>query len=157
LVERWHVKFCKLAYWYVKDADVSKDIAQECWAVMLDKLMDLKEPDKFKSWATSIVNRKAIDWLRAKKRNDKKKNKYQIEKNIIREGVVFEKEDRSVIIGALKREIGKLSDKQKIIIKLYYVEEYSLKQIAELLNITIGTAKSRLFYTREKLKNQLKK
>lgn len=155
LVKRWHVQFCKLAYWYVKDADVSKDIAQESWTIILNKLTALEEPDKFKSWAIRIVNRKAIDWLRASKRRAVKRQHFSIE-NTTESVEEFEKEDLSEINSLLKRAIEKLSDDQKIIIKLFYLEDYSLKQISELLNVSIGTVKSRLFYTREKLKNKLK-
>ena len=37
LVKRWHLKFCKFAFWIVKDADVAKDIAQESWSVIIKK------------------------------------------------------------------------------------------------------------------------
>lgn len=34
-VKKWHVQFCKLAYWPVKVADTAKDIAKESWTVIL--------------------------------------------------------------------------------------------------------------------------
>ena len=61
LVKKWHVYFCKLAFWYVKDRDIAKDVAQESWRVILDKLDRFENPERFKSWAISIVNRKSID------------------------------------------------------------------------------------------------
>ena len=64
LVKRWHLYFCKLAFWIVKDADAAKDIAQESWITIIGNLNSLKEPGQFKSWAISIVNRKSIDWIR---------------------------------------------------------------------------------------------
>lgn len=45
---------------------------------------------------------------------------------------------------------------QQEVIKLFYTEEYSLKEIAEILRIKHGTVKSRLFHAREKLKTILK-
>ena len=33
LVKRWHLKFCDLAFWIVKDSAVAKDIAQESWTM----------------------------------------------------------------------------------------------------------------------------
>ena len=80
LVKRWHIQFCKLAFYYVNDADISKDIAQESWQIILNKLDTLKNPKQFKSWAISIVNRKSIDYLRANKRILKKYQKYHAEK-----------------------------------------------------------------------------
>ena len=68
LVRNWHLKFCNLAFWIVKDADVAKDIAQESWIIIIRKLETLRDSTKFKSWAISIVNRKAIDWIRANNR-----------------------------------------------------------------------------------------
>ncbi len=155
LVERWHVQFCKLANWYVKDATISKDIAQESWAVILKKLDDLKEPDKFKSWAISIVNRKAIDWLRSSKRRKHNIDKYKNE-HVFENIEQTEKDDRSKMNDLLKKEIAKLSDNQKTIITLFYLEDYSLKEISEFLKISCGTVKSRLFHAREKLKKTLK-
>ena len=37
LVKRWHLRFCEFAFWYVKDADIAKDISQESWSVIRDK------------------------------------------------------------------------------------------------------------------------
>jgi RNA polymerase sigma factor (sigma-70 family) len=56
----------------------------------------------------------------------------------------------------LSKAIKTLPTKQQMVIKLFYVEEYSLKQISDLLNISLGTTKSRLFHAREKLKLILK-
>ena len=56
----------------------------------------------------------------------------------------------------LLKAIKKLPEQQQIVIRLFYVEDYTLKEISEILNISIGTAKSRLFHAREKLKLILK-
>ncbi len=42
LVKRWHKTFCNKAYWLVKDKDVAKDIAQESWKTIINKLLNLK-------------------------------------------------------------------------------------------------------------------
>lgn len=64
LVKRWHTKLCKQAYWYCKDYDIAKDIAQDCWKVVIDKIDSLKDSKQFGSWVLSIVNNKSKDWLR---------------------------------------------------------------------------------------------
>jgi len=156
LVKRWHVQFCKLAYWYCKDAQISKDIAQESWLVIFEKLQHLKEPEKFKSWAISIVNHKAVDWIRKKNREQNKLHKLYDESPKI---VAEEKEHgySDSVHQKMKLEIAKLPEHQQTVLKLFYIEEFSLKQIGELLEISIGTAKSRLFHARERLKKTMKK
>ena len=49
-----------------------------------------------------------------------------------------------------------LPEHHQMVINLFYVEDYSLKQISEILSISVGTAKSRLFHAREKLKTIIK-
>lgn len=68
LVERWHQIFCKVAYWYTKDADSAKDIAQESWTIIMSKIQTLESPQKFNSWAMRLVKRRAIDWIRMNNR-----------------------------------------------------------------------------------------
>ncbi len=157
LVKRWHLLFCKIGYRYVKDADVSKDIAQESWTVILSKIDTLKDSSSFKSWAISIVTRKSIDFLRKSNRKYSKLISYYHEscrkERTQENGNIENKTNKKE---QLKKEIEKLPNKQKVIIRLFYVEEYSLKEISELLDISIGTTKSRLFHAREKLKSILK-
>lgn len=156
LVKRWHLYFCKLSFYKVKDADIAKDIVQESWKIIFNKLYDLQEPEKFKSWAISIVNRKAIDWLRAHQRNESKLHRYSKE-------ITEEPEESKEVVSQeelLKRKlleaIQKLSDEQQVVIRLFYTQSYTLKEISSLLKISVGTAKSRLFHAREKLKTIIK-
>ena len=154
LVERWHLQFCKLAFWIVKDADVAKDIAQESWSVIIKKMADLKEPKKFKSWAISIVNRKAIDWIRAKNREKNTLKKFYNESET--EYSFSNVDDNSAVRKTLLKSIEKLSIEQQMVLTLFYTQSYSLREISEILEISIGTVKSRLFHAREKLKTILK-
>ena len=154
LVKKWHLKFCNLAFWIVKDADVAKDVAQESWSTIIHKLANLQEPKKFKSWAISIVNRKAIDWVRSNNRERNKLVKYFNESK--KNDILSEVDDNSNIKKTLLNSIDKLSVEHQIVIRLFYKENYSLKEISEILSISVGTTKSRLFHAREKLKNILK-
>lgn len=154
LVKKWHLKFCNLAFWIVKDADVAKDIAQESWAIIINKINDLKEANKFKSWAISIVNRKAIDWVRANNREKNKLKKYFNESD--KSNLILENEESLNIKKTLLKSIEKLTIEHKMILKLFYTENYTLKEISEILQISVGTVKSRLFHAREKLKTILK-
>lgn len=151
LVTRWYKKFCSHAYWYTKDVDLSKDVVQESWAVIIDKMKMLRKADKFGSWGLSIVTRKAIDSLH--EQNKYRKLDSYAEANLVEE----EQINSSSLHNLVLKEIKGLPNEQQIVLKLFYVEGYKIHQIAATLNIAKGTVKSRLFTAREKLKIILKK
>ncbi len=155
LVKRWHIHFCKFAFWYCKDVDLAKDIAQESWTTIINKIDVLDNPEKFKSWAISIVNRKSIDYLRTQQRELNKLKRFYVEKPVDSEGNTLINEQENVNKKLLK-SIAQLPMNQQVVLKLFYTENYTLKEIGKLLNISLGTAKSRLFHAREKLKLILK-
>lgn len=152
LIEKWHIQFCEKALWIVKDADLAKDIAQDTWQVVINKMSYLNDADKFGSWALRIVCNKSIDALNAKNREQLN----LIEYNYEQEGQPVDYKEYTDLKKQLALAIKGLPKNQKVVLNLFYLESYSLNQIAELLNISVGTAKSRLFYAREKLKTILK-
>ncbi|WP_299124718.1 RNA polymerase sigma factor [uncultured Winogradskyella sp.] len=152
LVKRWHKSFCDKAYWLVKDKDVAKDIAQDSWAIIINKIAHLKEPKQFKYWAFRIVCNKATDWLRLQSK--KRRNTLEYEVEIQGDETKYSENDQLKLI--LLKGVNELPINQKTIVRLFYIESYSLKQISDLQDISIGTAKSRLFHAREKLKTILK-
>ncbi|WP_430409616.1 RNA polymerase sigma factor [Kordia sp.] len=152
LVQRFHKTFCNHAYWIVKDADIAKDIAQDSWKLIIDKVHTLQNPEYFKSWALRIVHRKSIDWTRSVSKQLQQKSEYKITKSI----QDIPSEDLSPLKQKLLKAINELSIHQQQVIRLFYVHEYSLKEVAKIIQISEGTAKSRLYHAREKLKTIIK-
>lgn len=152
LVKRWHKIFCDKAFWIVKDADVSKDIAQESWKLIIAKIGDLKHPERFGSWALRIVYNKSFDSIRKASKARQVAEDYKYEQSVLIEETNTDLDDKKIKI---LQAVNELSKDHQNIIKLFYVNDYSLKEIASILNISVGTAKSRLFHAREKLKNIL--
>ncbi|MFT5863942.1 MAG: RNA polymerase sigma factor (sigma-70 family) [Flavobacteriales bacterium] len=152
LVKRWHIVFCRQAYRYCKDIAIAKDIAQDAWIKILNKMDALENPEKFGSWGVSIVTKKAIDWYRKNKINTEAKQRLD-------QTVDPEEEDSIrplVVIAQLKTAITLLSEEHQKVLTLFYVESYGLIEISEILKISKGTVKSRLYYAREHLKTILK-
>lgn len=152
LVKYWHKTFCEKAYWLVKDADVAKDIAQDSWGVIICKINHLKSPECFGNWALRIVFTKSLDWIKSNKKEKGDLETYKYEQGIIE----LEKTDTDLLKEQLLKAVKLLPKKQQIVLRMFYVQNYSLKEISVLLNISLGTCKSRLFHAREKLKQILK-
>ncbi len=153
LVKRWHLKFCKKSYWIVKDSQLAKDVAQETWQVIINKIDTLNNPLSFKSWAFRIVCVKSFDALRLKQ-SIQKHNELLRSSN--EDTIVSSDSDKEEKIKLLLAEIEGLPIPQQMVIRLFYLEEQSILQIAKVLNISVGTVKSRLFHAREKLKLSIK-
>ena len=153
LVKRWHKEFCNKAYWLTKDSDLSKDIAQDCWKIIINKIQDLKDPKSFRSWAFRIVYSKSLDALRENQRKRTELKTYGLSRVEVEEEPI----DNSDLKKNLLKKISELPEQQQVVLKLFYTEDYSLREIGKILNISVGTAKSRLFHAREKLKTTIKK
>lgn len=151
LVNRYNQKLCKHSFWYTQDVEVSKDIVQDCWRVIISKVKDIKEPNRFGSWAMKIVTRKSLDFIQKEKRKRTQLKSYYETSKIGNQEV-----DKEIEINRVLLAIRKLPSNQQIILRLFYIEEYTMKEMSEILEIAVGTVKSRLFHAREKLKTILK-
>ena len=153
LVKRWHKKLCQQAFWYTRDMDSAKDIAQDTWQMIMVKLYDLRDANRFGSWAMTIVSRKAIDHL---KKQGKPSNIAASTLATAHSEEPPETTEQLELKRMLKEKIKELPEDQRMVLTLFYIEEYSLKEISELTGATVGTVKTRLFRAREKLKKLIK-
>ncbi len=154
LVKRWHIRLCKHAYRYTHDVEASKDIVQDSWQIIMKRIHSIKNPNSFGSWALTIVTRKSLDWLRKNKVESAQLTEYlDMNKESMVDDTVNTNE---TVIIILKKAIYQLPANHQIVLTLFYTEEYSIQEIANILHISVGTVKSRLFTAREKLKQILK-
>lgn len=163
LVKRWHLRFCNQAFWYTKDKDLAKDVVQEAWTIIFKKLDALHDHNSFGSWSLNIVNRKSIDAMRTLTKTGRKLRSYYRDIKYNDEHLATNKitiDDANNDVNHHSRiiikTIKKLPEDHQIVLRLFYVEDYTILEISELLNVSKGTVKSRLFYAREKLKSIIK-
>ncbi len=149
LVKRHQMDLFRYALWYTKDQVAAGDIVQDSWTTILGKLNALKDPNSFKSWALRIVLRKAQDHYKKQSRQRKFVAEYSPgpEMDSDQENGT---EDRILL---LKNAIKELSTEHQMVIRLFYTEQYSLNEISTILDLSMGTVKSRLYHAREKLKS----
>lgn len=108
----------------------------------------LKNPQFFKTWLVRIVMNECYSFLRKRKR-ELPLNEAVTE--AVETTPDFVKEEYLELYESMK----KLMEKDRICVQLFYMEGYSVKEIATILHIPEGTVKSRLNRARKQLKSNL--
>ena len=142
----------------VKDETLAADVTQETFVTVFQNISTLNDPVAYPAWSRQITYRHCLQYL-------KKQN---------REVAVDENEDGTTIFDTLEEErtefipeenldkddfkktildmVDSLPEEQRTAVILYYYDELSVKEIAEIQGVTEGTVKSRLNYARKAIK-----
>lgn len=152
LIEENKLKFYKTAKIILKNDDDIYDALQEALISMYQNYEQLKEKKYFSTWATRIVINKCYDLLR-KNRN----NVIPIDENVENDMKLAQYDEYEVDEYGIKEAMKYLNEDLKLITILYYYDNYSVKEISQIINIPEGTVKSRLSKAREILKQKLEK
>ncbi|WP_409250588.1 sigma-70 family RNA polymerase sigma factor [Bacillus sp. SCS-153A] len=136
----------KNAFVYVKNEHDALDIVQEVAYRSFKNLKSLKQPEYFKTWLTRITITCSIDFLKQRKKVISLFSKLE-------EKSQSELEDVSLNL-SLQELINHLDEDEKAIILLKYYDDYTFQDIASILDIPIGTAKSILYRALKKLRKK---
>lgn len=131
-----------------------EDIMQETFIKAYTHCRDLRTDKTFKYWLFKILNRTAWEMLKKSKREQPDENAEKLadtQSTPIIENQLIQKEQSSDIFQAVMQ----LSYKHRMAVILYYYNEMSTKQIAQTLECSEGTVKSRLHTARAALKKLL--
>ncbi len=150
-----------LALQYMKNKSDAEDVLQDAYVKAFTNLKDLKDPEKFSSWLGQIVANTAKNALVKKNTvlfTDLPADEEEaepFEEQIPDEDVStqpelsYTKEETRQMVDEL---IDSLSDEQRVCILMYHMEDMPIKEIAETLDCSESTVKSRLNYGRKNLK-----
>lgn len=152
LIEENKLRFYKTAKAILKNDDDVYDALQDALMSIYQNFNQLKNLKFFSTWATRIVINKCYDLLRKNKNNvvpfdENIENDINNSKNDVYEVDQY----------GIKKAVEGLNEELKLITILYYYDDYSVNEISEIVDIPVGTVKSRLSRSREILKNKLGK
>lgn len=139
--------FYKLAYLYMKNEHDALDAMQDTIVILYENIHKLKNTDAFYSWSKTILVNCCKKLLKENKRIlslDHVKEEF-CEEN-------FDKKDEQIV---LQKHLSNLKEKYKEVLKLHYFLDLDNETIAKLINIPVGTVKSRIFNGLKKLKESL--
>ena len=162
IVNLYQHKLYQICYRMLGNKQEAEDIAQEAFVRAYINLHSYDQKRKFSTWIYRIATNLCIDRIR------KKKPDYYLDAEVagtdgldmysqiaadekLPEDVVtqMELQDR------IQYEISRLPDKYRSVIVLKYIEELSLQEISEILDMPLGTVKTRIHRGREALRKQL--
>ena len=130
-----------------RDPERAKDAVQEALAQAWRNLPTLRDPDRFDAWLRRLLVRACVDELRHARR---RAIEVQLT-DLVHPAVV----DSSMTLAdrdALEHAFRRLDPVQRSLIVMYYYLDLPLTEVADALNLPVGTAKSRLFRAREVLR-----
>ena len=149
LVNTVKVKLYKTGMAILKNDDDVCDAIQETLISAYKNFESLKEIQYFSTWITRILINKCYDLIKKNKKVAYLNEQMEIEAN---ESYYDRyKEDSTV-----ERVLSQINPELKLVTVLYYYDEFSVKEISEMLNIPEGTVKSRLARARDKMYEILK-
>lgn len=152
LIEENKLRFYKTAKIILKNDDDIYDALQEALISMYQNFEKLNNKEVFATWATRIVINKCYDLLRKKKNNV-----IPIDETIENSEFTSKYDEYDLDKYGVKNAMKALNEEQKLIIILYYYDNFSVKEIAKIIEVPEGTVKSRLAKAREILKQKLEK
>jgi RNA polymerase sigma-70 factor (ECF subfamily) len=142
-----------VSYRYATDYDEAQEITQEGFIKVFSKLNGFKNIGSLEGWIRRIIVNNALDFIRTKKKLVFENNEGTLLVNIKDETTnLFDDKFASKIKAELILELmQKLSPAYKTVFNLYVLEDYTHKEIANILGISIGTSKSNYFKAKAKL------
>ena len=152
IVERYQDAVFGVALARLRDFHEAEDAAQQGFVEAFERLENLKDPSRLGAWLRSITIHKCIDRLRARR------NAADIDavaEPAADAATPHEDMERTELREQVLAAIGRLTNTQRETTTLFYVDGYSVDQVAEMQEVPVGTVKRRLHDARERLKEEM--
>lgn len=140
LVEEHYRRLYQFAYNLTHDEAEASDLTQQTFLKWANKGHQLRDPTKAKTWLFTTLHR---EFLQARRRSTRFPH-HELEA-VSSElpsipPVAVERLDSAAVLEAL----GQINEVFRAPLTLFYLEDYSYKEIAEILNVPVGTVQSRI-------------
>lgn len=138
---------------YLKDRQLAEDAVQETFIKVYQKYGTFNGVAQEKTWIMKIAMNTCKNYMRTSwfKRVTTGVNLETVSEEVVDSAIIEQEQQKKLLI-----EITALSYKYKEVILLYYYEEMSTREIAEVLNVKEGSVRVRLQRARERLSIKLK-
>lgn len=137
----------------VGDREIALEVIQELWIKTSKTIHTLREPRSVRSWLYQLARGTALDRIRHENRRIEVEQYYQLP--------LEDSTDPDPLDGFepvdIQRALDRLEPGHREVVTLHFLDDFPIREIAEIVGIPEGTVKSRLHYGKKALKQQLSK
>ena len=166
LIRRYERPIFSLIYRMVRDRALAEDLSQETFIKALNAIDSYRPEYKFSSWIFKIANNAAIDQIRRRELDTLSLDGSphattpdEIEATALQVSArglsPLEALESSELGGQIEQAIGRLRPEYRSCILLRHVEGLAYEEIAELMNLPLGTVKTYIHRARNELRDLL--
>lgn len=146
-----------IAFRLLRNQQDAEDVVQNAFVKAYHNMHTYRSSSKFSTWFYRIVYNTAITaYNKIKNRSED----YDIDRREIdpirSESNAVESMEQQEQKERVEEALRKLPESEAIVVSFYYLEEYSIKEISEIMSLTKSNVKIKLFRARKKLKELLK-
>ncbi|MBQ6250570.1 RNA polymerase sigma factor [Ruminococcus sp.] len=144
-VEKYGDMLYRISLLILKNTADAEDAVQETFIKYFTKAPEFTDADHEKAWLITVATNRCRDMLRYRSR-------HETESEEVLNTYAVEKSDSGILEALME-----LSDKYRIIMILFYVEQYKIDEIADITGVSVSAVKMRLSRGRKLLEEKYRK
>lgn len=156
LIDRYQAYVFSLCLRILVSREEAEEAAQDVFVKVYQRLRSFRHESKFSTWLYTMAYRTAIDHRRQIARHRESNNDMDVSMALIDKGVPAAAEQliqHQEQQAQLKSLLARLPQQEALLIDLFYLQEQSVREIAKITKLSVSNVKTKLFRTREKLRN----
>ncbi len=156
LIDRHHQRIRNFIMVMVRDPWIADDLTQDTFVRAMDRMDDLRDPQKIESWLFKIAHNLCHDHFRTRARHPAQPMDSQTEAPSDDHPNLEKTLERLEMNACIQRQVDKLPENYRTVIWLFDGQGFSLQETAEILDLTVTNTKVRLHRARRQLKSIFK-
>ena len=144
-VEKYGDMLYRICLVMLKNSADAEDAVQETFIKFVQKSTTFENEGHEKAWLITVATNKCRDMLRYR-------NRHRTESEELLQGYFIEQYDSGIL-----EALSELDEKYRIILVLFYVEQYKIDQISKITGVSVSAVKMRLSRGRKLLREKYRK
>jgi RNA polymerase sigma-70 factor, ECF subfamily len=146
----------RVARGVLRNSADAEDVAQEALLRAYRSFDRLRDRSRFRGWLARISYRIALDRLRSSKRREQRDTEWGQPEQQPPSPTAEDLAASSEFQMRLERALEELPEKLRFVLLLAAMEGHTIEEISEMVGVSVGTVKSRIFYARRQLAEKLR-